>query len=98
GGRRGGGLAPPLPYRMGPDGRPVGVGTVTVTRLRWNDEELAATLGATVRLRADEVRISDLSGVIGGGTLRGTVAVSLRPNGRGRFNLALERVEAARVL
>jgi hypothetical protein len=69
-----------------------------VTRLRWNEQELAATLGATVRLRADEVRISDLAGTIGEGVLRGTVAVSLRPNGRGWFNLALERVEAARIL
>jgi hypothetical protein len=87
-----------LPYRLGPDGRPVGVGTATVTRLRWNEEELAATLGGTVRLRSDEVRVTDLTGVIGEGLLRGSVAVSLRPNGRGWFNLALERVEVSRVL
>jgi hypothetical protein len=77
---------------------PTGVGTFTLSRLRWNGTPLAGTLRGEVRLTRREVRLANLGGTVGEGLLRGQVALSLLPAGRSWFNLALDNAEASRLL
>jgi translocation and assembly module TamB len=82
----------------GPNREPVGSGRLILDRLRWAGSELASTMTATVRLTEQELRLTDLSGILEQGLLRGTVAINLRHIGRSWFTLAVEQGEAARLL
>lgn len=81
-----------------PDYMPVGSGTVTLTRLRWGDREIADRVQGDVVLAEGEARLRNLNGMVGGGTLRGQVALRLRDPDRSFFNLALDGADASRVL
>jgi hypothetical protein len=88
-----------LPFRHdGPDRRPVGRGRFRIADIRWGEEELSVGLQGEVRLMAGELRFRDVTGSIGEGLLRGSVAFDLRKPDRGRFSLFLEGVEAGRLL
>jgi hypothetical protein len=77
---------------------PIGSGGFRVTRLRWGDEEIADTLQGTILLADGELRLSDVSGELGGGSVRGQVRLSLRDPSRGSFRLNLDRVPVERLL
>jgi hypothetical protein len=81
-----------------PDRLPSGSGLVVLSRLRWGDAEIAGSLRGDVRLAGYELRLRDLTGTLGEGTLRGQVGLNLRDTRRSWFNLALDGVDAARLL
>lgn len=83
-------------YRTGPDWRPVGRGTVIVSRLRWGTEVLADRLMGDLDLTPAELRLRNLSAGLAGGTLRGRAA--LRYGRAGWFNVTLDGVELAQLL
>jgi hypothetical protein len=88
-----------LSYRQDSIGQaPAGVGTLTIRRLRWHQEELAGEVRSTIRLTARSLQIADLNAVVGEGLLRGRAALPLRAGERGWFNVALDNVEAARLV
>jgi translocation and assembly module TamB len=88
-----------LPYRQESIGAaPTGVGRLTVRRLRWHQEELTGELTSSVQLTARQLRIADLSAVVGQGVLRGRAAFPLRSGERGWFSVALDNVDAARLM
>jgi translocation and assembly module TamB len=80
------------------DYQPVGTGAVTVTRLRWGDQVIADSLRGDVVLSDGEARVRNLSGEVGGGTVRGQIVLRLREPSRSRFNVTLDSADAARVL
>ena len=82
----------------GPGWWPVGTGRLVIDGPRWGTVELADILRSQVIVNRDEVRLRDISGVMGEGTLRGQIAWSLRRLGTGWFNLALDPVPVARLL
>jgi hypothetical protein len=77
---------------------PTGVGTLTIRRLRWYQEDLAGEVRSTVRLTPRSLQVADLSAVVGEGLLRGRAAFPLRAGERGWFSVALDHVEASRLL
>jgi translocation and assembly module TamB len=77
---------------------PVGSGEVHLRRLRWGDREIAEAVRGDVVLSAGEIRVRNLSGELGGGTLRGYVALRLREPNRSHFSLAIDGADAARAL
>jgi hypothetical protein len=83
---------------VGPDYTPAGTGNFSVIRLRWGDRDIAESIRGDVILAEGEMRLENLSGALGGGTLRGRVAVRLRDPSRSFFNIALDNADAARVL
>ncbi len=86
-------------FRLDPaDYMPVGTGTLTVTRLRWGDRNIADTLRSDILLGNGEARLRNLSGEIGGGTVRGQVVFRLREPDRSGFNVTLDGADAAKVL
>jgi translocation and assembly module TamB len=88
-----------LPYRQESIGSPpTGTGRLAIHRLRWQQDELAGELTSTVRLTARELVITDLSAIVGQGVLRGRIGFPLRGGDRGSFSLALDNVEAARLV
>ncbi|HJT76080.1 MAG TPA: hypothetical protein VJ739_02670, partial [Gemmataceae bacterium] len=88
-----------LPFRQPSlEEAPSGVGTFTLRGLRWNGRPVAGTLRGEVRLSRQGVRLTNLNGPVGGGLLRGQVALGLGAAGRSWFNLALDNVEASRLL
>jgi hypothetical protein len=80
------------------DQPPTGTGQLTLSRLRWDRTDLTGEVRAALRLSAQELRVADVSGTLGQGVLRGSAAFPVRRGGRGWFNLALDDVEASRVL
>jgi hypothetical protein len=94
-----GGVSFDLPFRHdGPDRRPVGRGRFRIANVRWGEAELSDGIQGEVRLTGAELQFRDVTGSIGEGLLRGHVAFSLKDLGRGRFSLALDGVEAGRLL
>lgn len=88
-----------LPFRHeGPNHEPVGNGRFVLSRLRWGETDLAGRIQGTLRLTPRELRLRELTGVLGQGLLRGQVAVNLRQVDRSWFNLTLEQVESSRLL
>jgi hypothetical protein len=86
-------------FRLDPsDYMPSGTGKLTVTRLRWGDRLIADALRSDIVLDDGEARLRNLSGEIGGGTVRGQVVFRLRDLSRSFFNVALDNADAARVL
>jgi translocation and assembly module TamB len=85
-------------YRHGPDLWPVGRGRVFFKDLRWHTELLTETLRADLTLGGGEVRVSDVSGGVGGGELRGRIALNLKNPERGHFHVTLDRAEASQVV
>jgi len=77
---------------------PVGSGRVIVTRLRWGDRVIADSLRGDILLSGGEARLRDLTGEVGGGTVRGQVVLRLRDLGRSSFNIALDGADASRIL
>ncbi len=86
-------------FRLEPgDYLPAGTGTMSVTRLRWGERAIADSLRGDVLLADGEARLRNLTGQIGGGTVRGQVVLRLRDLDRSSFNVALDGADAARVL
>jgi translocation and assembly module TamB len=82
----------------GPDRLPVGSGRFVISRLRWQTTGLADSIQGNAILTARELRLRNLTGLVGGGILDGGIAFDLQAPGRGRFNLALDGAEAGRLL
>jgi hypothetical protein len=82
----------------GPSFTPVGSGGFSISRLRWGDRDIAGSIRGDVVLAEGQLRLRNLSGSVGGGTLRGQVALGLRDPSRSFFNIALDSADAARVL
>src|SRR5207249_4298177 len=77
-----------LPFRHEePDGAPVGTGSFSITRLRWDTLELAGNVQGEVRLTRQELRLRDLTGILGQGLVRGQVALNLQRAERSWFTL-----------
>ncbi len=88
-----------LPFRHEePDGAPVGTGRFSITRLRWDRTELAGSIRGEVNLTRRELRLRDLTGVLGQGLVRGQVAINFQQPDRSWFTLDFTRVEASRLL
>ncbi|HEX5272309.1 MAG TPA: AsmA-like C-terminal region-containing protein, partial [Gemmataceae bacterium] len=86
-------------FRLDPaDYLPVGTGTMSVRRLRWGDTVIADSLRSDIVLGGGEARLRNLSGQIGGGSVRGQVVFRLRELSRSFFNVVLDGADAARVL
>ncbi len=77
---------------------PTGTGRFTLDRLRWGMTELSPRLQGSLRLDREELRLLDLAGELGGGSLRGTVTYFLREPARSWFNVSLDQGQAARLL
>jgi hypothetical protein len=83
-------------FAHGP-GAPTARGTFAVTRLRWDQRDLGGVRGR-LALAGSELRLQDISGTLGEGSLRGQVVLSLEEVNRSWFDLTLDRVEASRLL
>jgi hypothetical protein len=77
---------------------PVGTGNFTITRLRWGDQTISDSLRGDVILADGEARLRNLSGQLGGGELRGYVALRLRDLDRSLLSVGVDGADAARVL
>lgn len=77
---------------------PTGTGRFTLDRLRWGMTELSPRIQGSLRLDREELRLLDLAGELGGGTLRGTITYFLREPERSWFNVSLDQGQAARLL
>ena len=75
-----------------------GEGKVVVSRLRWGQRAVAGTVRSDIVISAEDVRLRNLSGVVGQGVLRGQVAFNFKDFSRSSFNVALDRAEASRLL
>ena len=82
----------------GPDREPVGGGRFSLERLRWGETNPLGTIRGEIILKAGELRVRNLAGEFAQGLLRGQIAVNLRQINRSWFNLALEEVDASRLL
>jgi hypothetical protein len=82
----------------GPDGWPVGKGTLVVRRLRWGSTTFARVLRGDVILAKGELRLGDLRARVGNGSLLAQVRVSFADAGRTRFAIHLTQVDASAVL
>jgi len=86
-------------YRLpAPDYAPVGSGRFSLTGFHWGDRESGDSIRGTLLLTQGEVRLRDLNGNLGGGTLRGQVVLRPRDPNRSHFNLALDGADASQVL
>jgi hypothetical protein len=88
-----------LPYTQESIGQPpTGTGTVTIRRLRWHHEVLAGEVRSTIRLTERALEIERVNALVGQGVLRGRAALPLHAGQRGWFRVALDNVDAARLL
>jgi translocation and assembly module TamB len=78
--------------------KPVGGGSFTLDRLRWGGTVLADSLSGDVLLAERELRLRRLAGEFAGGQLRAQIVVNLEQINRSWFTLAMDQVEAARLL
>ncbi len=85
-------------YRHGADGLPVGRGHFVLENVRWHSTEITDAFRGDLQLRGEEVRITNLTGGVGGGELGGRVVLNLKNPERGYFNLTLDRAEASQVV
>jgi uncharacterized protein involved in outer membrane biogenesis len=81
-----------------PDYYPVGTGAVTITRLRWGDQEIADSLRGDIVLADGEARVRNLNAAIGGGSLRGQIVLRLRDLDRSHLTLAIDGADPAKLL
>jgi translocation and assembly module TamB len=87
-----------LPFHhAGPGGRPVGSGRMRIQDVRWDGADLVEGFQGDLQLRPDAMDFRDVTGSLGQGILRAGVRVPLGQED-GSFSLALEQVEAARLL
>src|SRR5262249_43961479 len=82
----------------GPHKEPVGGGRFSVDRLRWGPSGRSSMIRGEVVLAAGELRLRDLAGQLAEGLLRGQVVINLRQIDRSWFNVALDQVQALRLL
>ncbi len=88
-----------LDYRLPSfDSQPVGSGRFNITGLHWGERDRADTLRGSLQLTEDELRLRDLGGDLGGGTVRGQAVVKLPDLARSHFNLAVDGADAGRML
>lgn len=78
----------------GPGGEPSGTGQVELNDLSWDDETIVGTLRGQARIRGGEMRLSDLTAQVAGGSLRAVVAYNYRDPRRSFLNLTLDRADA----
>ena len=88
-----------LDYRQpASDYIPVGSGHVDLTGLHWGDGGITDSIRGTILLTGGDFRVRDLSGTLGGGTVRGQVVLHLADPNRSHFNLAVDGLDAGRLL
>ncbi|MBY0526474.1 MAG: AsmA-like C-terminal region-containing protein [Gemmataceae bacterium] len=75
-----------------------GKGRFVLNRLRWADIELGEGVTGAVVLENGVLRVKDISGSLGRGVVRGRVTYRLNKPSRGSFAIALDSVEASRLL
>src|SRR5439155_18307796 len=78
----------------GPGGEAAGTGRVELDDLTWDEEPILSTLRGEVRVRGGEVRLSDLTAQVAGGSLRALLAYNYRDPRRSFLNLTLDRADA----
>ncbi len=87
-----------LPFHHdGPGGRPIGAGRMRIQDVRWDGADLVNGFQGDLQLRPDALDFRNVTGSLGQGVLRARVRVPLGQE-EGSFNLALEQVEASRLL
>jgi translocation and assembly module TamB len=83
----------------GPNRAPLGTGVFSLRRLNWNRIELTDTaIRGDLVLSEQEVRLLNLTGMLGRGVLRGQAVFPLRQLGRSSLNVALDQAEASLLL
>src|SRR5205807_6569407 len=82
----------------GPHKEPVGSGRFSLDRLRWGPSGRSGVIRGEVVLAAGELRLRDLAGEFAEGSLRGQIVINLRQIDRSWFNVALDQIEASRLL
>jgi hypothetical protein len=82
----------------GPGVEPSGTGQVELNDLSWDDETIIGTLRGEARIRGGEMRVSDLTAQMAGGSLRAVVAFNYRDPRRSFLNLTLDRADAKSLL
>ncbi|MBN9122079.1 MAG: hypothetical protein J0I06_23550 [Planctomycetes bacterium] len=74
-----------------------GSGRVTLTGLRWGDTGITRDLSAVVVLRDGALEVTEVNGLVAGGSVRGRARVLLNNTERNFFSLALTGAEAKRL-
>jgi hypothetical protein len=75
-----------------------GVGRFVLSDLRWDDTELADLILGDIVLSERELRLSDLSGTLGGGVLVGQVRFDLPHPERSRFRFSVDGAAVERLV
>ncbi len=86
-----------LDYTTDAAGELKGEGKAQLSRLRWDQHDLANRLSANLRLAGPELEVRELSGEMLGGSLRLRASLNLRQPERGRIFVSLDRAEASQV-
>lgn len=81
-----------------PDRTPSGTGLLALRNLRWDDIEMAGGIRGNLVLTGTRLQLQNLTGDLGEGVLYGHASYDFGDRGGGGFNLAIERVEAARLM
>ncbi|HEY7158042.1 MAG TPA: DUF3971 domain-containing protein [Gemmataceae bacterium] len=88
-----------LPFRNErPDFFPVGNGTFRIVNVTWYDALLSDSLQGDMRLTADALQLSNLTGDVAGGLVFGRFAFGLKRNSNSWFSIDLQQVDASRLL
>jgi hypothetical protein len=83
---------------QGPRRSLVGDGHFLLDRLRWGNSALSGDLRGDVGLSPEQLRIADVTGLLGDGLVRGQATYHFDREQRTGFRVALERVAAERLL
>jgi hypothetical protein len=83
---------------QGPQRFLVGEGHFLVDRLRWGSSALSGDLRGDVGLSPEELRIGDVTGILGEGLVRGQATYHFGRDQPTGFRVVLERVAAERLL
>jgi translocation and assembly module TamB len=82
----------------GPHREPIGAGRFSLQGLRWGEANRTGTVRGEVILAAGEVRLRNAAGEFAGGLLHGQLAINLRRLDQSWFTVALDQVDASRLL
>jgi hypothetical protein len=82
----------------GPNRRPVGTGTFTLSRLRWAGTELAEVIQGNLLLTDQELRFRNLTGPFAEGVLFGQASLNLHDLNQSWINLSVDGADASALL
>ncbi len=87
-----------LPYSFNDEGKPIGVGTFRLERVRYGDREITPRISSKARLNGEELRFENIETAFGVGMIRGLVALNLLHFDRSRAILTMRNIPADRLL